>query len=71
MHINSGDLAIVGGSGPGKSTLMRLLLGFETPETGSIYYDRHDLATVDVTEVRSQMGVVLQNSQIMGGTIFS
>lgn len=71
MHINSGDfVAIVGGSGSGKSTLMRLLLGFETPETGSIYYDRHDLATVDVTEVRRQMGVVLQNSQIMGGTIF-
>jgi NHLM bacteriocin system ABC transporter ATP-binding protein len=71
MQINSGEfVALVGGSGSGKSTLMRLLLGFETPENGAIYYDRQDLATIDVTAVRRQMGVVLQNSQIMAGSIF-
>lgn len=70
MQINSGEfIAIVGGSGSGKSTLMRLLLGFETPESGSIYYDRQDLSSLDITEVRRQMGVVLQNSQIIGGSI--
>jgi NHLM bacteriocin system ABC transporter ATP-binding protein len=71
LNIPSGDfVAIVGPSGSGKSTLMRLLLGFETPESGSIYYDGQDLSNVDVLEIRRQMGVVLQNSQIMAGSIF-
>ena len=71
LQIHSGEfVALVGGSGSGKSTVMRLLLGFETPESGAIYYDRQDLAMVDVTAVRRQMGVVLQNSQIMSGSIF-
>jgi ATP-binding cassette subfamily C protein len=64
-------VAIVGPSGSGKSTLMRLLLGFERPESGSIYYDRQDLADLDPQAVRSQLGVVLQSSQLMPGDIFS
>lgn len=63
-------VAIVGGSGSGKSTLMRLLLGFESPESGTIYYDGQDLSKVDVLEVRRQIGVVLQNAQIMPGSIY-
>jgi NHLM bacteriocin system ABC transporter ATP-binding protein len=63
-------VAIVGGSGSGKSTLMRLLLGFERPESGSIYYDGQDLADLNAISVRSQMGVVMQNGQLMSGTIF-
>jgi len=64
-------VAIVGPSGSGKSTLLRLLLGFEKPESGSIYYDRQDLADLDPQAVRSQLGVVLQSSQLMPGDIFS
>ncbi len=64
-------VAIVGGSGSGKSTLLRLLLGFEKPETGGIFYDNHDLNSVDVGSVRRNLGVVLQNSSIMQGSIFS
>ena len=64
-------VALVGASGCGKSTLIRLLLGFEKPESGSIYYDHHDLAEVNINSVRSQIGVVLQNSQLMPGDILS
>lgn len=71
LNISSGDfIALVGGSGSGKSTLMRLLLGFERPESGTIYYDGQDLSKIDLLEVRRQIGVVLQNSQIMAGSIY-
>ncbi|WP_319404011.1 NHLP bacteriocin export ABC transporter permease/ATPase subunit [uncultured Anaeromusa sp.] len=72
INIRPGQfVAIVGASGSGKSTLLRLLLGFEKTEIGSIYYDGQDLAEVNVASVRSQMGVVLQNSQLMAGDILS
>lgn len=64
-------VAIVGSSGSGKSTLLRLLLGFDKPDAGSIYFDGQDLAEVNVTSVRTQMGVVLQNGQLMAGDILS
>ena len=63
-------IALVGSSGSGKSTIFRLLLGFETPEDGSIYYDGQDLSGLDVSAVRRQLGVVLQNGAIMSGSIF-
>ena len=62
-------VAIVGPSGSGKSTLFRLLLGFERPQIGSIFYDGMDLAKMDVGALRQQFGVVLQNAQVLGGTI--
>ncbi len=72
FHITAGEnVAIVGKSGCGKSTLIRLLLGFETPKQGAIYYDGQDLSDVSLTSVRSQMGVVLQNGQLMAGDIFT
>ena len=61
----------MGRSGCGKSTLMRLLLGFEEPKTGAVYYDGQDLAELNVVSVRTQMGVVLQNGQLMSGDIFT
>ncbi len=64
-------IAFVGSSGSGKSTILRLLLGFERPETGAIYFDGHDLGSVDVSAVRRQMGVVLQSSRLMSGDIFT
>ena len=63
-------VAVVGPSGSGKSTLLRLLLGFETPENGAIYYDGQDLNGLDVQSVRRQIGVVLQSSRPIGGTLF-
>jgi ATP-binding cassette subfamily C protein len=63
-------IAIVGGSGSGKSTIFRLLLGFETPEEGTIYYDGQDLSGLDVDAVRRQLGVVLQNGKLTSASIF-
>ncbi|MBM3811093.1 MAG: NHLP bacteriocin export ABC transporter permease/ATPase subunit [Acidimicrobiia bacterium] len=72
LRIEPGEfVAFVGESGCGKSTLMRLLLGFEKPESGAIYFDRHNLAGLDLQAVRRQMGVVLQNSRLITGDIFS
>lgn len=71
FYASTGEfIALVGPSGSGKSTTLRLLLGFETPETGAIYFDGKDLADVDVSAVRRQMGVVLQTSRVMAGSIF-
>ncbi len=63
-------IALVGPSGSGKSTSLRLLLGFEEAEVGTIYYDDQELASIDVSGVRSQIGVVLQSSKLTSGTIF-
>jgi NHLM bacteriocin system ABC transporter ATP-binding protein len=63
-------IALVGGSGSGKSTILRLLLGFETPESGTIYYDGQDLSGLDVDAVRRQLGVVLQGGQLTSASIY-
>lgn len=65
------NVAIVGKSGSGKSTLVRLLLGFEQPQKGSISYDGQNLADLSLPSVRSQLGVVLQNGQLMTGDIYT
>lgn len=72
LTISPGEfVAVVGPSGGGKSTLLRLLLGFEKPETGAIYYNGQGLETLDRIEVRRQIGVVLQSSRPLSGDIFS
>ncbi len=63
-------IALVGASGSGKSTLFRLLLGFDAPESGTVYYDGQDLSGLDVHAVRRQLGVVMQNSRVMSASIF-
>ena len=63
-------VAIVGPSGSGKSSLLRLLLGFERPEAGVIYYDGQDLGRIDIQAARRQIGVVLQSARLGSGTIF-
>lgn len=62
-------VAIVGPSGAGKSSLVRLLLGVESPANGSILYSGQDLRELDANSVRRQLGVILQNSRIMPGSI--
>lgn len=72
LKIHSGEyIAIVGRTGCGKSTLVRLLLGFETPEKGAIFYDGRDLSTIDPRSLRKKMGVVTQNGQLFQGDIYS
>jgi NHLM bacteriocin system ABC transporter ATP-binding protein len=63
-------IALVGPSGSGKSTVFRLLLGFESPQSGTVYYDGQDLAKLEVTAVRRQLGVVLQNGRVQQNSIY-
>ena len=72
LKIRAGEyIAIVGRTGCGKSTLMRLLLGFEIPQEGVIFYDGRDLNTIDPKSLRRRMGVVTQNGQLFQGDLFS
>ncbi|MEG2094463.1 MAG: ATP-binding cassette domain-containing protein [Lachnospiraceae bacterium] len=72
LSIMEGEcVAIVGESGCGKSTLLRMLLGFETPDSGNIYYDKTPINAWDIRSLRKNLGVVLQSSQLMPGTIYS
>ena len=64
-------VALVGRTGCGKSTLMRLLLGFETPQKGAVYYDGKDLTAIDLKSLRHRIGVVMQNDKLFSGDIFS
>ncbi len=71
LKVNAGEfVAIVGESGSGKSTLLRLLLGFEKPLQGSISYDNLDLNQVNLRQLRSQIGVVLQDSKLIPDSIY-
>ena len=64
-------VAIVGKTGCGKSTLMRLLLGFEKPQKGAIYYDGRDMSGLDLKSLRRRMGVVMQDGKLFQGDIYS
>jgi len=64
-------VAIVGATGCGKSTLMRLLLGFEKPQKGAVYYDGKDLNAIDLKSLRRKIGVVMQDGKLFQGDILS
>lgn len=64
-------VALVGATGCGKSTLMRLMLGFETPQKGAVYFDGKDIAKVDLKSLRRKIGVVMQDGKLFSGDIFS
>lgn len=64
-------VAIVGPTGSGKSTLFRLMLGFESCTVGSIFYDNHDMRDLDIRSLRKHFGVVLQDGKIVKDSIFS
>ncbi|MBQ7273889.1 MAG: NHLP bacteriocin export ABC transporter permease/ATPase subunit [Clostridiales bacterium] len=72
LKINNGDyIAIVGRTGCGKSTLVRLLLGFEKPEKGSVFYDGRDISSLDLTSLRRKIGTVTQDAGLFQGDIYS
>lgn len=63
-------VAIVGKTGCGKSTLVRLLLGFEKPQKGAIYYDGRDMQSLDPKSLRQNIGTVIQNGKLLQGSLF-
>lgn len=72
MRIRPGQyVGIVGKTGCGKSTLFRLMLGFEKPGKGTVYYDRKDIRKLDLMSLRQKIGTVLQDSFIFDGDILS
>ncbi len=71
LKVEAGSyVAVVGKTGCGKSTLMRLLLGFEEPQRGMITYDHRNLRSLDIQSVRRNIGVVLQDGKLFAGSIF-
>ena len=64
-------VAITGKTGCGKSTLMRIMLGFEKPQKGAVYYDGRDINRIDLKSLRSRIGTVMQNGSLFMGDIYS
>ncbi|MEM7532283.1 MAG: ABC transporter ATP-binding protein [Chloroflexota bacterium] len=62
-------VALVGETGAGKSTMIRLLSRFYEVTEGSVNVDGYDLRDVSMASLRSQMGIVLQDTFLFGGTI--
>ncbi len=72
LEIKPGEyVGIVGSTGSGKSTLMRIMLGFEKPVKGAVYYDDRDMSSLSVRSLRRKIGTVLQHGQISPGSIFT
>ena len=70
LHFKSGEtIAFVGPSGSGKTTLVKLLLGLYKPNTGEVLYNNIDSKEINLTELRMQLGLVSQDSQLFSGTI--
>ena len=64
-------IALVGPSGSGKSSVLRLLLLFEEPASGSIYFDGQDASGLEPVGLRRQLGVVLQDGQVLTGDVYT
>ena len=70
LHIHPGEtIALVGETGAGKTTLVKLLSRFYDPTEGRICVDGCDLRAVTQASLRSQMGVVLQDPFLFNGTV--
>lgn len=71
MTIKEGEyVAIVGSSGSGKSTILRLLMGFERLQSGSLFVDDINIQDIQISSLRNKIGTVLQNASIIVGSIF-
>lgn len=70
FHSRPGTVtALVGSSGSGKSTIISLVCGFHTAQSGAVLIDGKDLATIRLASYRRQLGVVLQETFLFDGTI--
>ena len=72
LTIKAGEtVGIVGTSGSGKSTLARLILRLYTPEKGGIYLDGTPLSSINLTSLREQIGIVLQENFLFHQSVFN
>ena len=63
------SIALVGPTGAGKSTIVSLISRFYNLDSGAIYIDGQDISKVTLESLRSQMGIMLQDSFIFSGSI--
>lgn len=63
------NVAIVGPTGAGKTTIVNLLMRFYDPDSGKITVDGHDIGEISRNEVRSLFGMVLQDTWLFNGTV--
>jgi len=70
IKIEGGNtIAFVGPSGSGKTTLVKLLLGLYKPDIGEVLYNNINSNNINLNELRLQLGLVSQDSQLFSGTI--
>jgi len=70
LQVAGGEhVAIAGPSGSGKSTLLKILIGLTTPERGDLLIDGRPLRTIDLRSYRQNIGVVMQNDDLLSGTL--
>lgn len=70
FHINAGEsIALVGPTGAGKTTIINLLSRFYDVNEGSVKVDGYDVRSVTLASLRTQMGVMLQDTFVFSGTI--
>lgn len=70
LSIETGSfVGVVGQSGSGKSTLMKLLPRLYEPQQGRIFIDDYDIAKVNLSSLRRQIGIVPQDSLLFEGTV--
>jgi len=71
MEIKAGDrIALVGPSGGGKTTLLKILIGLHNPQEGDVLYDGRPLSTTGVRAIRNQIGVVMQDDRLLSGSLY-
>ena len=70
LHVAPGEtVAFVGETGAGKTSMINLLLRFADVWSGRVAIDGHDVRDVTQTSLRSQLGIVLQDTFLFGGTV--
>ncbi len=70
LRVKAGEtVALVGKTGAGKTTIIKLLARFHDPTAGRVLIDGHDIAQVTQESLRRQMGIVLQDPFLFSGTV--
>ena len=70
IKIKEGEkVGIIGQTGAGKSTFLRILTGLDTPTKGSVYLDGHEISTIHPVEIRQNIGVMPQDPFLFSGTL--